>query len=268
MFTVASIIASIISIGSYFVSFFVKYTLKCKRIQQIRKQNIETSIYFLWNKTKDDQKLINTFPNNTSNKKILSKIKGCELIIVLENGQSNFMKFIIQCMTGIICNYDEQIQNTKETILFGPFEPKYLLNRISRCYPKFETAINKKISILYLRNYDEGDLIKLRPIQEKAMLFLSSNKSIGTYPSIIYKPFYMFYFTHKAGIHLLRKEDCLKIQEQLDKSIDKNGYNITFLPILMRDHDCFDNIGPQTNKNLRWAFHQMYKIKDKIEIDV
>lgn len=196
--TVASVVTTVVSIGSYIVSFFGKYASKCYKIEKIKTQNIEISIPFLWNKIEDNKKMINQMPAVTDSKKILSKIKGCELIIVLENGQSNFMKFIIQCMTGIICNYDEQIQNTKETILFGPFEPKFLLNRISRCYPIFETAINKKICILYLRNYNEGDLFKLKPIQEKEMLFLSSNKSIGSYPSIVYKLFCMFFFCSKS----------------------------------------------------------------------
>lgn len=76
--------------------------------------------------------------------------------------------------------------------------------------------------------------------------------------------FACFFFVQNHEINLLRKEDCIKIQEQLNKPIDKKGYNITFLPILMKDHNCFDNIGPQTNKNLRWAFHHIFKIKDEI----
>ena len=128
----------------------------------------------------------------TNPKKIMSKVKGCEIIVALENKQSNLMKFVIQSMTGIKCDYEQQPKDEKETILYGPFKPEYLMSRISRFYPQFQTSIAKINYILYLRDYNKDDLSKIDIIQCNAMFYMSSNKSIGEYPSNKQKSFICF----------------------------------------------------------------------------
>lgn len=41
------------------------------------------------------------------------------------------------------------------------------------------------------------------------------------------------------------------VQNQLNESVPKNGYNITFWPIIVNNCDSLNDIGPQTNKSLR-----------------
>lgn len=59
------------------------------------------------------------------------------------------------------------------------------------------------------------------------------------------------------------------MQINLENKIQERQYRITYWPIFMKDHDYFDDIGPQTNKSLKWAFHQLLKKKEnQIDIDV
>lgn len=61
----------------------------------------------------------------------------------------------------------------------------------------------------------------------------------------------MFYFIQNPDIKLLRKNECVVVQNQLNESVPKNGYNITFWPIIVNNCDSLNDIGPQTNKSLR-----------------
>ena len=56
------------------------------------------------------------------------------------------------------------------------------------------------------------------------------------------------------------------MQINLENKIQERQYRITYWPIcysiFMKDHDYFDDIGPQTNKSLKLAFHQLLKKKE------
>lgn len=251
---------SYLSIFIYAICNIGRNLRKKNIIKQMEKDKIEISIPFLWNKINNKQKSI-IMPIIKKPENILSRYNNSEIIIVLENQTSTFMKFIIQSMTGAKCDFNINNEN-KETILYGPFLPENLTSRISRCYPKYSSKIIKEIYFLYLRDYTNEELNQIQIIQEKSLFCMSSNESIGSYPPNREKLFHMFYFVQRPEIKLLRKKDCVEIQNQLNKEVPNNDYNIKFWPILMKDHTCFDGIGPQLNKNLRWAFHQILKSND------
>lgn len=101
------------------------------------------------------------------------------------------------------------------------------------------------------------------------MFFLTCMDSVDSYPTIQSKPIYRFFFVQNKKINLLRKQDCIELQNNPPRNLEKEGYNVIPIPIIMTGHDNFKDIGPQTNKSLRWAFHQMLKMKyNQVEIDL
>lgn len=258
---------SIISLGSHFVYFIDKFISMKDKVEEIQKTNIPLSFPFLWEINKYDNKIITNISGFGKSNKIRSKVHSSEIIVALENKESNIIKFIIQSMTGITTNYEMKPSSNKEIIVYGPFKPNKILKRASRysnynnC-KKWESFISKDIYIVYLRAYDINDLQLLESMKDK-MLFILSTKAISLYPKFeTLKTIYMFDFMECKNIVYLKKNIYEKMQKNENKEINNCVYKIITLPILMDDCNSFDYIGPVVNKCLRSAIHKIFTIKE------
>lgn len=182
-----------------------------------------------------------------------------DLVIVLESTKSNFMKFIIQSMTGIKCDYEIENSNEKESILYGPISKSFIMERIIRDISHFNfNNYTENILILYLRGYDENDLKQIENIQSKTSFFMSSEKSLIHLPTIKNKIIHMFYSIQNQDIVIAKKQDLLRLHEKMSKSIINDDFQIFTWPVLVKDINKIDDIGPLTNKCLRFAFHKIF----------
>ena len=237
------------------------------KVEEIQKTNIPLSFPFLWEINKYDNKIITNISGFGKSNKIRSKVHSSEIIVALENKESNIIKFIIQSMTGITTNYEMKPSSNKEIIVYGPFKPNKILKRASRYSnynnsKKWESFISKDIYIVYLRAYDINDLQLLESMKDK-MLFILSTKAISLYPKFeTLKTIYMFDFMECKNIVYLKKNIYEKMQKNENKEINNCVYKIITLPILMDDCNSFDSIGPVVNKCLRSAIHKIFTIKE------
>lgn len=238
-----------------------------QNVDKIRADSIELRIPFLWeNLLHDTHKLVTKLDSPKS----ISRFKN-NLIIVIENEKSRFMKFIIQSLTGIDTNcFDKsEIEDEKESILYGPFNPSDLIQRTSRCYPKFESGLFEKkkqnVSILYLRGYKKDDFPS--KILDKALFFISVKsiqKSADKLPKTSNKPIYLFFDLKREN-----EENNIIMKKELRKSCDRfiinndpeDTHDAIQIPIIMENLNNLEKIGPLTNKCLRFAFNKMFKRK-------
>ena len=155
-------------------------------------------------------------------------------------------------------------ENEKESILYGPFKPKELIQRTSRCFPEYESEIKNDIYILYLKGYKKADFQIIKKVQDNVLLFLSSVDSIDldNLPENKEKPFFLFTECNKK-VSLVVKNQFSGSFNNFPLNFFGNDYKVTDLPLIMENN--FDKIGPLTNKCLRSAFNKILKRVKKNE---
>ena len=253
--SIVSIISTIISIGS-FVGVFCKNYFDTKGVvDDIIAKEIQLRIPFLWEEPIiDTKKKFTTIIKKASAINTKLQLTSKEIIIALEDINSNFMKFIIQSMTGLATQYEEKVKNKKEFVLYGPFDPEKMIQRYSRRFPQYKSNISHDIYILYLKGCDQADFKIIENIQKKALCFLSSEQMKNSYPTINDKKYFLFSLMSKdADFVFLNKKNMLDFQ---DENQNANGNELLF-PIVMNDFNDYNNLGPLANKCLRWSFNQI-----------
>ena len=262
VFTAATI-AAVAAIGYLIVIIvrFAKKEIKNNKMISISKRKVRLSIPLLWDNKTMKRISIKKLPSVESVKNLsIFTFWSNKLIIVLENTNTNFMKFIIQSMTGIKTDYEQETINEQESILYGPINKSNIIERTLRDISHFNPDnYNENLLFLYLRGFDINDLNQITNIQSKASFFMSSDKSLIHLPTVKNKIIHMFYSIPNQDISIVKKQECVKMHEKMSKTLDCHDFQIFSWPVLMKNVYNMDDIGPQTNKCLRFAFHQIFK---------
>lgn len=257
---IGAVIVVVVSFLIYLTVIFAKSEIKRNKANSIATRKIKLSIPPLWEKVKENTSIVRELCS-------VDKVKGLsfftlfskELIIVLEDTNSNFMKLIIQSMTGIDCHFKEQINENKEAILYGPITKTTIMERILRNYQSSQDeSYNQKILILYLRGYDEDDLHQIENIQSKASFFMSSEISLCHLPTVKNKKIHLFFTCPNEDVAIIKKQELENLQKNLNCKIQSDDFQIIVWPVLMKNKKNIELIGPQTNKSLRFDFHQIF----------
>lgn len=240
--------------------------------KKIREKKPLIPLPFLW-EIKNDENRPNMKVLKVSDEGIVDyQFKESNLFVAMENidDVNDFypMKFIIECLTGINCNYindNPDAKNAKEAILFGPFKSTDVVVRISKFDMNYISNIKGNIYILYLRNCLFKPKRKNQILSYMTSVFINEdNKNIDELISDIrnYK-INLFCFQQKMTIFPISKGSYPTIKnETAQKIIVNNEPNIDFWPIMMENHN-YKKLGPMTNKLLSISLHKIMERKKK-----
>lgn len=94
---------------------------------------------------------------------------------------------------------------------------------------------------------------------------MSSEISLCHLPTVKNKKIHLFFTCPNEDVAIIKKQELENLQKNLNCKIQSDDFQIIVWPVIMKNKKNIELIGPQTNKSLRFDFHQIFgNKKDEI----